>query len=137
VILPDTSVWVEYLRAERNSGAGRTPSPADELDGMIEREQVVTCGPVIAELLAGARGPQRDQLAEQLGAQPWVELRRSDWLTIGHTAGQLRERGQTTPLIDIQIAVCAVDADAELWTRDSDFERVAEALDGLRVRMFE
>jgi len=138
VILPDTSVWVEYLRAEpRSAEAGARVSAAEELDGKIELEQVVTCGPVIAELLAGVRGRQRDQLAEQLGAQPWTEIRRSDWLTVGHTAARLQERGQTTPLIDIQIAVCAVNADAELWTLDGDFERVAEILDGLRIRMFE
>jgi predicted nucleic acid-binding protein len=92
---------------------------------------------VVAELLAGARGRQRSELAEQLGTQPWINLKHSDWLTIGHTAAKLQERGQTTPLIDVQIAVCAVIAKAELWTLDRDFERIVEALDGLRVRVFE
>lgn len=49
------------------------------------------------------------------------------WLTIGHTAAKLQERGQTTPLIDVEIAVCAVTAEAEPWTLDRDFERIAEA----------
>jgi predicted nucleic acid-binding protein len=75
-------------------------------------------------------------LATQLVAQPWIDLKRSDWLTIGHTAAKLQERGQTTPLIDVQIAICAVITEAELWTLDHDFERIAEALDGPRVRVF-
>lgn len=137
MILADTSIWVEYLRTgpppPNESGSA---SPAEALDAAIQREQVLTCGPVAAELLAGARGRQRDELAEQLGAQPWIDIKRSDWLTIGHTAAKLQERGQTTPLIDVQIAICAVTAEAELWTLDHDFERIAGVLDGLRVRVF-
>ncbi len=67
---------------------------------------------------------------------PGSTLSASDWLTIGHTAAKLQERGQTTPLIDVQIAICAVTAEAELWTLDHDFERIAGVLDGLRVRVF-
>jgi predicted nucleic acid-binding protein len=141
VILADTSVWVEYLRTAPSSASSRegrpSSSPAEALDARIEQEQVLTCGPVVAELLAGARGPQRDELAEQLGAQPWIDLKRADWLMVGQTASKLRERGQTTPLIDVQIAVCATVAEAELWTLDGDYERIAQSLDGLRVRLFE
>jgi predicted nucleic acid-binding protein len=137
VILADTSIWVEYLRTgPPPPSEGESESPAEALDAAIQQEQVLTCGPVAAELLAGARGRQRDKLAEQLGAQPWVDLKRSDWLTIGHTAAKLRERGQMTPLIDVQIALCAVTAEGELWTLDHDFERIAGVLDGLRVRVF-
>jgi len=91
----------------------------------------------VAELLAGARGHQRDELAEQLRAQPWIDLKRSDWVAVGHTTAKLQEQGQTTPLVDVQIAVCAVNAEAELWTRDRDFERIVKVLDGLHVRLFQ
>jgi predicted nucleic acid-binding protein len=137
VILPDTSVWVEYLRAEDSGpSTSEDTSPAEALDAVIQQAQVVTCGPVAAELLAGARGDRREALSAQLSAQPWIELKHSDWLTIGQTAAKLQEQGKTTPLIDVQIAVCATLAEAELWTLDSDFERIAEALDGLRLRVF-
>lgn len=138
MILPDTSVWVEYLRARPSTRRKRGGvSPAEELDRVIQQEQALTCGPIVAELLAGARGDQRDDLAEQLRAQPWIDLKRADWLTVGHVAGKLQQEGKTTPLVDVQIAVCAVNAQAELWTRDSDFERIATILDSLRVRLFE
>jgi predicted nucleic acid-binding protein len=138
VILPDTSVWIDYLGATASSSrAGGNTSPAEELDALIEDGQIVICGPVIAELMAGARGHQRDELARQLGAHPWIEIKHADWLAVGHAAARLQERGQMTPLIDVQIAVCAVCAKAELWTLDRDFERIAESLQELRVRVFE
>ena len=37
------------------------------------------------------------------------------------------------PLIDLLIAVAAVRADASLWTRDTDFERVAGVLPDLKL----
>ncbi len=131
MVLADTSVWIGYLRQDDLERG----SLADRLDSLIDRQQVLMCGPVAAELIAGAREDQREMLAGELAAQPWVELKRSDWLTVGRTAGELRRRGETVPLIDIQIAVCAVKGEAELWTRDRDFERVAGALEGLRVRI--
>jgi predicted nucleic acid-binding protein len=138
VILPDTSVWIDYLRATPSSSrTSASASPAEELDALIQEEQIVTCGPVIAELMAGARGRQRDELAQQLGAHPWIDIKHADWLAVGHAAASLQERGQMTPLIDIQIAVCAVGAKAELWTLDRDFERIAESLGDLRIRIFE
>jgi predicted nucleic acid-binding protein len=136
VILPDTSVWIDYLRATPPSRTSRSESPAEELDALIQDEQIVICGPVIAELMAGARGRQRDELAQQLGAHPWVDIKHADWLAVGYAAARLQERGQMAPLIDIQIAVCAIGAKAELWTLDRDFERIAENLDDLRIRMF-
>jgi len=138
VILPDTSVWVDYLRARPPTAGGiPDPSPAESLDALIQQELVLTCGPVVAELLAGARGRGRTELAEQLGAQPWVELGRADWLKAGEVAAGLQERGETVPLVDIQIAICAAGAKAELWTFDGDFRRIAEVLDGLQLRVFE
>lgn len=138
MIVPDTSVWVDYLRAGSFPPSQRTSSSkAEDLDSLIRQEQILTCGPVVAEVLAGARGGQRDELAKQLGAQPWIDISRADWLKIGHIAAKLQETGQTTPLVDIQIAVCAAHAKAELWTLDHDFERIAGALDGLRLRVFD
>jgi len=42
-------------------------------------------------------------------------------------------RGITTALTAIEIAVAAVRVNAELWTRDSDFTRIATVLDSLSL----
>ena len=48
VVLADTSIWSPYPPARRrtdHAGTGREPA---------ERRQVLVCGPVVAELVAGA-----------------------------------------------------------------------------------
>jgi predicted nucleic acid-binding protein len=41
---------------------------------------------------------------------------------------ELRDRGLHVPLTDVEIAVAAEAANASLWTRDSDFQRIADVL---------
>ena len=124
-VLPDTSIWVDYLRHGRRGNAFA-------LDDLLRLGQVVICGPVVAELLAGTQQRDRDELWALFQALPWAPLGRREWRQAGEAAATLRERGMTVPLTDLAIAVSADAADAELWTRDSDFERIATVLPGLR-----
>jgi hypothetical protein len=48
VVHPDTSIWIAELRA---GGENITR----ELTATFERRAVLACGPVVAELVAGAR----------------------------------------------------------------------------------
>ena len=125
-VLPDTSIWVDYLR----SG---TSGPAAALDDLLARESAVVCGPVLAELLAGTPAGQRDALWHALEALPWAELERSAWRRVGEVAHALRANGESVPLTDLTIAVAAVGADASLWTRDDDFDRIRSALPELEL----
>jgi predicted nucleic acid-binding protein len=125
-VLADTSVWVQYLRRGR---AG----PAALLDDLLAKGEVVVCGPVVAELVAGAPADRRAELVGLLNALPWADLGRLQWAMVGEVAARLREQGFSTALTDIEIAVAAVHARAELWTRDSDFARIAKVLDSLSL----
>ncbi len=127
MVLPDTSVWVQYLR-EGSSGN------AAELGNLLETREAMCCGPVAAELIGGAREPDRNALWRVLGGLPWARLERREWRTVGTTAGALRARGETVPLTDVMIGVAAAGAGATVWTADSDFDRLAHVLDGLTVR---
>ena len=120
-VLPDTSVWVDYLR----SG---TEGPAAGLDGLLEAESVLVCGPVLAELLAGTPAERTNELWHALEALPWAELDRAAWRRIGEVGRDLRASGASVPLTDLAIAVAAVSAGASVWTRDEDFERMRSAL---------
>lgn len=124
-VLADTSIWVEYLRRGKESKAAR-------LDDLLVAGDVVTCGPVVAELLAGAKSPDRGRLWLLLTGLPWADLGPLQWQSVGETAAGLRERGETVALTDVEIAVAAVDSSSRLWTGDSDFERVRGALPALR-----
>jgi predicted nucleic acid-binding protein len=125
-VLADTSVWVQYLRHGRAGKAAR-------LDDLLAQGEVVVCGPVVAELVAGTLPAQRAELVALLNALPWADLGRAEWARVGEVAARLREQGITTALTDIEIAVVAVREHAELWTSDSDFTRIAKVLDSLSL----
>lgn len=127
MILADTSVWVEYLR---HASAGR----AGGLDPLLDREEVLVCGPVVAELLAGTREPERSGLWRALRALPFADLDRAAWHAVGVAAATLRGMGATVALTDLEIAIAAARAGAAVWTADRDFDRLPDVVDDLVVR---
>ncbi|HUF83702.1 MAG TPA: PIN domain-containing protein [Acidimicrobiia bacterium] len=123
-VLADTSVWVDYLRNGPEGGAGA-------LDGFLAGRDVVVCGPVVAELLAGTAPRHRDELWRLFAGVPWADLERPQWHRVGEVAALLRGRGETVALTDIEIAVAAEHAGAALWSDDTDFERIEGVMDSL------
>ncbi len=128
MLLPDTSIWVAYLR-------GGAEGLTQELNLALDRREVLACGPVVAELVAGARPPDRAALIASLTGLAWADLNHNAWQSVGLLAAELRDRGQTLPLTDLEIAVAAHTAGATLWTADRHFERVAALLDGFELRL--
>lgn len=126
MVLPDTSVWVEF---SRRGSAGRAADLAALLDG----GEVATCGPVAAELLAGARGDVAEQMWGTLASLPWAELDMDAWKEAGAIAARLRSEGQTLPLTDLMIAVAAARGGHSLWSFDADFERIGAVLADLEL----
>jgi predicted nucleic acid-binding protein len=126
MVLPDTSVWVDY---SRRGLEGESVGMRDLLD----RGEIVTCGPVAAELLVGADGDVAEQMWGMLSSIPWVQLPTMSWREVGRLGHRLRQAGQTLPLTDLAIAVAAARGGHVLWSLDSDFERIAPALEGLEL----
>lgn len=124
MVLPDTSVWVEF---SRRGSAGR----AAGLAALLDAGEVATCGPVAAELLAGAKGDLTERIWQTLASLPWSELDPVSWKEVGEVAARLRRGGRTLPLTDLVIAVAAVRGGHRLWTFDADFERIGGALSEL------
>ena len=120
-VVADTSIWVDFLkRGQRGPGAALT--------GLLRDREVVMCGQVAAELLAVTDPDRRDQLWTLLSGLPWLELRPHGWRRVGEVAGDLRARGATVPLTDVQIAVLVTEHGAFLWSRDRHFATIAELL---------
>lgn len=126
MVLPDTSVWVDFAR---RGARGR----AVDMRALLDSGEVATCGPVAAELLAGAEGEVAERLWETLSSLPWAQLDPAAWREVGVTARRLRRSGRTLPLTDLAIAVAAARAGHALWGFDSDFERIRDALDSLEL----
>ena len=118
MIVVDSSVWIEYLRTP-DSEAGRA------LDSLLDRKEALITGVVIAEVVQGLRpDQQRTAVADHLLRLPYSDLSKDGWLRVGELAHQMRRQGQTPGLADLAIATVAIEGGHELYTLDTDFNRV-------------
>jgi predicted nucleic acid-binding protein len=118
VILVDSSVWVEFLRA--------TGSPSHlRLRSALQEEAELACTDVIAmEILAGARDDSdRDRLRRLLYGLEFLAVEGpADYESAAELYRLCRGRGETPrKLIDCLIAVVAIRNDVELLCEDADF----------------
>jgi predicted nucleic acid-binding protein len=127
MVLIDTSVWIEVFKRH---------NPLD-LERVVDFEQVVTCLPVIQEVLQGFRDENAFRTArEAMTNLPLVEnpLRLDlieEAISLYRTA---RQTGITVrSSIDCLIAACALRADLEVLHRDRDYTKLA-AVSRLRQR---
>jgi predicted nucleic acid-binding protein len=123
VILVDSSAWIEFQRA--------TGSAVDErLTKAIEAEEpLATLGPVVLEVLAGARDEQQARdLRRLLDRCSFVRLEEpSDWELAAALYRACRRAGTTVRrLPDCLIAVLAMRVGAELLHQDADFYAIAQ-----------
>jgi predicted nucleic acid-binding protein len=118
-VLVDTSVWVEYLRRP-SSSAGRT------LDTLLSEDRVMITGPVVAEILHGAKNTgEKEDLSDALSGIPAIELEFKDWLEIGSLLNEQRLKGLNFALVDIAIAHAARKSSCSLYTLDAAHRRLA------------
>lgn len=128
MVLVDTSVWIEVFRRD---------DPLD-LEGVVSLNEVVTCGPIVQEVLQGFRddGPFRRARVGMLNL-PWVESPMS--AAVFEAAAGLyracRRRGLTVrSSVDCLVAACALRNDLEVLHRDRDYPALAQ-VSALRQRM--
>ena len=119
MVLVDTSVWIETFRLR----------PRVRLEDVVDFDDVVTCLPVIQEVLQGFRDERTYQIArEAMHALPLVEspLRRvivDEAVTIYRSA---RRAGLTIRSgVDCLIAACAVRHGLSVLHHDRDFDLLA------------
>lgn len=119
----DTSVVIDYLRSSDNV-----------LLRLFQLHDAAICGVTRAEVLAGIRGPEhRQRVVAALDVFQQIETRETHWDRVGDHLAALRRRGISVPLADVIIATIAVENDAELWTRDRQFQHIQLALGQLRL----
>jgi predicted nucleic acid-binding protein len=119
MLLVDTSAWIELFR--RPSALEGRPFP--------EPDEVVTCLPVIQEVLQGFRDEPPFRLArDAMLALPIVEspLRQAVYLEAADLYRQARRSGVTVrSSVDCLIATCAVRHGLMILHHDRDFEALA------------
>jgi len=127
VTLVNSSVWIEVFR-------GRTPLA---LTTVVEFDDVVTCLPVVQEVLQGFGDERVFRLArEAMLSMPMVESPLGEGLLLEATTlyRAARKMGRTVrSSVDCLIAACALRHDLEILHRNRDFGALA-AVSALRER---
>ena len=122
MILPDSSAWIEWLRA--------TGSPIDRAFERLlgEDAEIVVTEPVIMELLAGARST-RELRATRARLLAFPIVRVDDLATYERAAAVwriCRSAGQTVRnTMDCLIAAVAIREGASILHTDRDFDVIA------------
>lgn len=119
MVLVDTSVWIQTFRRQ---------SPLD-LDAVLDFDQVVTCGPVIQEVIQGFDDERAWRIArEAMLALPILEDPMP--IEIFEAAADIFRRGRRMGKtirsgIDCLIAACALRHGVEVLHADRDFDAIA------------
>jgi predicted nucleic acid-binding protein len=120
MILVDTSVWIEVFRRTR---------PFD-LEAVVELGEVVTCLPVVQEVLQGFGEERAFRAArDAMLAIPCIEspIRDTVFLEAAALYRSARRAGLTIrSSVDCLIAACALRHDVEVMHRDRDFAAIAQ-----------
>jgi len=127
VLLVDTSVWIEFFRIPKGV----------DLASLAETEELVTCLPVIQEVLQGFRDERAYRKArEALLALPVVEspMTSEVFIEAANLYRQARHAGVTVrSSVDCLVAVCSLRHDLEVYHKDRDYDALGRVVP-LRVR---
>jgi hypothetical protein len=123
MFLIDSSIWVEYLRPKGSKKV------KDRLREILQKEEAVSCGIVVVEILRGAKNEEDFRsLHDSLVSLPQIPIddavieRASKWGFL------LDRKGKTVSSTDLLIAA-AVYKKAKLLHLDRDFEVISSAVD--------
>jgi predicted nucleic acid-binding protein len=120
VVLVDTSVWIEVFRKPTRL----------QLESVVELDEIVTCLPVVQEVLQGFRDERAFRLArESMLAFPIVEspLRSEVFEEAAQLYRLARRAGVTVRSgVDCLIAACALRHGLPVFHDDRDFSLLAQ-----------
>ncbi|MDR3404336.1 MAG: PIN domain-containing protein [Chthoniobacter sp.] len=115
--LIDSSFFIDRLRAGLD--------PLKELAVFSDDWELLTCGVVRVEVMRGLKHKTAYQrMADFMGCMWDVPTRSTVWERATKLAWQMDREGQPMQVTDLLIATCALEAEADVLTFDSDFARV-------------
>jgi len=119
MIILDTSVWIEFLRAR--------PDYFGEVKMLLDGRMIIGLECIFGELLQGTRNPRERDIVESY----WRDLPKMDeagiWLEAGRISSEGRLHARGVGLIDCAILAAARKSGAKIWTLD---RKLAEILSG-------
>ena len=116
-VIADTCIWIDYFR-----GRGAI---SKALLGIIQGGDILITGPVVYELLQGAKTKKdADLIKEATQALPRLAVTHDTWLLAGDLFFDLRKGGVTLPPSDVLLSALAIENDCFLFTLDNHFDRI-------------
>ena len=125
MILIDTSVWIEFLKA-------RSPY-CDGASELLEESRVLALSCIFGELLQGAKNKRERAIIQDL----WTYLPKTDerhlFVRAGLESGIKKWTDKGIGLIDSAIITSARQANAQIWTLDKKIQSILKPAEGYRV----
>ncbi len=130
-MLVDTSVWIDFLRAEKNE-------PVDRLRSALAGGELVgLTGAVFQEILQGADSvPRYEEYRDYFGGQTFFHARDpvDSYADAALIYFACRRQGVTVrSTADCLIAQIAIENQVLLLHNDSDFDRIAAVIPALQI----
>lgn len=124
MILLDTSALSRVLRRKPSPKLDSIATHLEEL--LLDNTELAIPGIVVQEILSGIRSPQQfTAVRRRLQAFPIVLASTDDHFNAARIVNQCRSGGLVAGSIDALIAALAIRRDAELFSLDRDFFRIA------------
>ena len=117
-VLLDTSVWIDAFQ-------GKTPDIVAVVQGLLNDDRILTCGPVIFEIKRGLRPPERKKILPLFNALIRLSVDETVWDAAGDLDASLRKKGITIPPMDVIIAQVCLHHKVFLFTLDEHFRSVS------------
>jgi len=124
MFLIDSSAWIEYLRP---NGSRKVK---DRVREILEKDNAVSCGIVIVEILRGAKDEKTFQLLrETLSSLAQIRIDETIIERAAEFGFRLDRKGKNVSTIDLFIAAAAYEKAAVVLHLDSNFETIASAVE--------
>ncbi len=118
-VLVDSSVWIEFFR--------RNEPYHDIVSRLMDDEQIVCCGVILAELIQGAKSDKELAVLENfLQVFTFIPETPELWAAAGKISHKLRRKGGTIGLADCFIAVAAASVKVRVATLDGHFDELCK-----------
>jgi predicted nucleic acid-binding protein len=118
-IIADTCIWIDYFRG--------TSLISRALLGLIQGGEIRITGPVVYELLQGAKTKKdADLIKEVTHALPDVAVTHETWLLAGDLFFDLRRKGVTLPPSDVLLSALAIENNCSIFTTDNHFDHISK-----------
>jgi predicted nucleic acid-binding protein len=116
MIIADTSIWIEFLKANHPFYS--------TLGKLLEERQVVSIECIFGELLQGAKSKREKSIIESF----WENLPRIEeegiWIAAGNLSSDKKMYSKGVGLIDVAIVSTARSYDLKVWTLDKKLTKI-------------